>query len=172
MNGLITRQRQGGDTSIRSAQQGAVYTKNRICASRLTSDRWQAASTGWSVRRTPRGGRFPPSARGNVPSTWITHAKLGVTTSAIEHLHRGMNVVELQKMLGHKDLETTHKYLTALDDKDVKVQALRTSPVEQWTGGGPGLTGTTSEADAVTWRADHSATVTFSPDFNKEVSDE
>lgn len=85
-----------------------------------------------------------------------------MTTSAIEHLRRGMNGVELQKMLGHEDLETTRKYLTALNDKDVQVQALRTSPVEHWADGGPGLTGMTPEADAVTWCADHSATVTFS----------
>jgi hypothetical protein len=86
----------------------------------------------------------------------------GVTTSAIEHLRRGMNVVELQKMLGHKDLETTRKYLTALKGEDVEIQALRTSPVEHWAGGGPWLTGATPEANAVAWCADYSATVTFS----------
>jgi hypothetical protein len=83
-------------------------------------------------------------------------------TSAIEHLRGGMSVVELQKMLGHKDLETTRNYLTALKDEDVEVQAMRSSPVEYWVGSGLGLTGTKPEADAVTWCADHSATVTFS----------
>jgi len=83
-------------------------------------------------------------------------------TSAIEHLRGGMSVVELQKMLGHEDLDTTRKYLTALKDEDVEVQAMRSSPVEHWVGGGPGLIGKTPEADAVTWCAEHSAAVTFS----------
>jgi hypothetical protein len=73
-----------------------------------------------------------------------------------------MNVVELQKMLGHKDLETTRKYPTALKGKDVEVQAMRTSSAEHWTGGGPMLTRATPEADTVTWCTNHSATVTFS----------
>jgi hypothetical protein len=73
-----------------------------------------------------------------------------------------MNVVELHKALGHKDLETTRKYLTALKEEDVEVQGPHSSLVEHWTGGGPGLTGATPEADAVTWCAAHSAMVTFS----------
>lgn len=53
-------------------------------------------------------------------------------TAAIERLRGGMNVFTLQRFLGHETLEMTQKYVTALSDEDVEVQAQRTSPADNW----------------------------------------
>lgn len=67
-------------------------------------------------------------------------ARAGVTatphafrhTGAIQHLRNGMNLVSLQHLLGHNDIATTRRYLTALADEDVEKQAQRTSPADNW----------------------------------------
>jgi site-specific recombinase XerD len=53
-------------------------------------------------------------------------------TSAIEHLRHGMDLLSLQRYLGHETLEVTRVYLTALTDEDVEEQARRTSPADNW----------------------------------------
>jgi integrase/recombinase XerD len=53
-------------------------------------------------------------------------------TAAIERLRHGMDAFTLQKFLGHTTLDMTRKYLTALADEDIEVQAKRTSPADIW----------------------------------------
>jgi site-specific recombinase XerD len=53
-------------------------------------------------------------------------------TAAIERLRNGMNAFSLQRFLGHETMEMTRKYLTALADEDIEVQAQRTSPGDNW----------------------------------------
>ena len=68
------------------------------------------------------------AARAGITAT--THAFRH--TGAIEHLRNGMDLVSLQHLLGHNDIATTRKYLTALADEDVEKQAQRTSPADNW----------------------------------------
>jgi site-specific recombinase XerD len=53
-------------------------------------------------------------------------------SSAIEHLRAGMDLLSVQRLLGHENLETTQVYLTALADEDVEQAARRTSPADNW----------------------------------------
>jgi site-specific recombinase XerD len=53
-------------------------------------------------------------------------------TAAIERLRKGMDLLSLQRFLGHEKLETTQVYLTALSDDDVQERARRTSPGDNW----------------------------------------
>jgi site-specific recombinase XerD len=43
-----------------------------------------------------------------------------------------MDLLSLQRLLGHESLETTRVYLTALADEDVERAARRTSPADNW----------------------------------------
>jgi site-specific recombinase XerD len=43
-----------------------------------------------------------------------------------------MDLISLQRMLGHENLETTKIYLTALVDEDVEQAAKRSSPSDNW----------------------------------------
>jgi len=49
---------------------------------------------------------------------------------AVESLRGGMNVVELARILGHSDLETTQRYLKLLND-DLREAHARTSPADK-----------------------------------------
>lgn len=51
---------------------------------------------------------------------------------AVESLRGGMNVVELARLLGHSDLETTQKYLKLIHD-DLREAHARTSPADKIT---------------------------------------
>ena len=53
-------------------------------------------------------------------------------SAAIARLRAGMDLISLQRMLGHETLETTKIYLTALADEDVEQAAKRTSPSDNW----------------------------------------
>jgi site-specific recombinase XerD len=53
-------------------------------------------------------------------------------SAAIAHLRGGMDLLSLQRLLGHESLETTRVYLTALADEDVERAARRTSPADNW----------------------------------------
>jgi site-specific recombinase XerD len=53
-------------------------------------------------------------------------------TAAIARLRNGMDLISLQRMLGHETLEVTRAYLTALNDEDVEQAATRTSPADSW----------------------------------------
>jgi site-specific recombinase XerD len=53
-------------------------------------------------------------------------------TAAIERLRNGMDLLSLQRFLGHEQLQTTQVYLTALSDDDVQERARRTSPGDNW----------------------------------------
>lgn len=43
-----------------------------------------------------------------------------------------MDLLSLQRLLGHESLEVTRIYLTALSDEDVEERAKRTSPADNW----------------------------------------
>jgi site-specific recombinase XerD len=53
-------------------------------------------------------------------------------SAAIERLRAGMDLLSLQRMLGHESLETTRIYLTALADEGVERAARRTSQEDNW----------------------------------------
>jgi integrase/recombinase XerD len=53
-------------------------------------------------------------------------------SSAIEHLRAGIDLMSVQRLLGHEKLQTTQTYLTALADEDVEQAARRTSPADNW----------------------------------------
>jgi site-specific recombinase XerD len=53
-------------------------------------------------------------------------------TAAIEHLRHGMDLVSIQRLLGHESLQTTRIYLEALNDEDVEKRARQTSPADNW----------------------------------------
>ena len=53
-------------------------------------------------------------------------------TAAIEHLRHGMDLVSVQHLLGHSNIQVTRGYLEALSDKDVEERAKRTSPTDHW----------------------------------------
>ena len=53
-------------------------------------------------------------------------------TAAIERLRNGMDLISLQRFLGHEKLVVTQVYLTALTDDDVAAKASRTSPGDNW----------------------------------------
>jgi hypothetical protein len=43
-----------------------------------------------------------------------------------------MDLVSLQHLQGHENIEISRGYLTALDDEDAAEAARRTSPVDNW----------------------------------------
>jgi site-specific recombinase XerD len=51
-------------------------------------------------------------------------------TSAIMHLRNGSTLVHIQHLLGHRSIETTRKYLTALSDDDVREATKLSSPCD------------------------------------------
>lgn len=53
-------------------------------------------------------------------------------TAAVNHLRAGMDLVSLQFLMGHQDIQTTRQYLDALKDEEVGRIARRTSPSDQW----------------------------------------
>ena len=53
-------------------------------------------------------------------------------TAAIEHLRHGMDLLSVQRLLGHEDIAVTRRYLIALNDQDVERQAHRSSPSDNW----------------------------------------
>jgi integrase/recombinase XerD len=54
-------------------------------------------------------------------------------TCAVERLRNGMDLESLRHLLGHAKIQTTQKYLTALNEEDVAKKARRTSPGDNWS---------------------------------------
>jgi site-specific recombinase XerD len=53
-------------------------------------------------------------------------------TGLLERLRGGMDLMTLRDYAGHEDVQTTQKYLTALNAHDVQRVAQRTSVVDRW----------------------------------------